>query len=95
MSSVSHPRIVLLSYFGLEGIILCHFRGLDIQPPGTDYDRVDLCMCEFLLDAVWTPTLGEKLNCRKDDRKEAKQHDEYAIKTVNGLNIGVSVVCVV
>ena len=31
--------------------------------------------------SVWTPTLGEKLNCREDDRKEAKQHDEYAIGT--------------
>ena len=31
--------------------------------------------------SVWTPTLGEKLNCREDDRKEAKQHDEYPIGT--------------
>ena len=31
--------------------------------------------------SVWTPTLGEKHNCREDDRKEAKQHDEYAIGT--------------
>ena len=31
--------------------------------------------------SVWTPTLGEKFNCREDDRKEAKQHDEYAIGT--------------
>ena len=31
--------------------------------------------------SVWTPTLGEKLNCREDDRKEVKQHDEYAIGT--------------
>ena len=31
--------------------------------------------------SVWTPTLGEKLNCREDDRKEAKQHDEYTIGT--------------
>ena len=31
--------------------------------------------------SIWTPTLGEKLNCREDDRKEAKQHDEYAIGT--------------
>ena len=31
--------------------------------------------------SVWTPTLGEKLNCREDDRKEAKQRDEYAIGT--------------
>ena len=31
--------------------------------------------------SVWTPTLGEKLNCREDDRKEAKKHDEYAIGT--------------
>ena len=30
---------------------------------------------------MWTPTLGEKLNCREDDRKEAKQHDEYTIGT--------------
>ena len=26
--------------------------------------------------SVWTPTLGEKLTCREDDRKEARQHDE-------------------
>ena len=31
--------------------------------------------------SVRTPTLGEKLNCREDDRKEAKQHDEYTIGT--------------
>ena len=31
--------------------------------------------------SVWTPTLGEKLNCREDNRKEAKQHDEYPIGT--------------
>ena len=31
--------------------------------------------------SVWTPTLGEKLNCREDDRKEPKQHDEYTIGT--------------
>ena len=31
--------------------------------------------------SMWTPTLGEKLNCREDDRKEAKQHDEYPIGT--------------
>ena len=31
--------------------------------------------------SVWTPTLGEKLNCREDDRKEAKKHEEYAIGT--------------
>ena len=31
--------------------------------------------------SVWTPTLGEKLNCREDNRKEAKQHDDYAIGT--------------
>ena len=31
--------------------------------------------------SVWTPTLGEKLNCREDDRKEAKQHHEYTIGT--------------
>ena len=30
---------------------------------------------------MWTPTLGEKLNCREDDRKEPKQHDEYTIGT--------------
>ena len=55
MSSISNPRIVLLSYyyFGLEGLIPCHVRGLDILSTTTGYyDRVDLCMCEFLLDAV-------------------------------------------
>ena len=34
---------------------------------------------EVQYKSVWTPTLGEKLNCREDDGKEAKQHDEYAI----------------
>ena len=29
--------------------------------------------------SVWTPILGEKLTCREDDRKEARQHDEYAM----------------
>lgn len=31
--------------------------------------------------AEWSPQLGERLVCRKDDRKEAKEHDEYAIGT--------------
>ena len=31
--------------------------------------------------SVWTPTLGQKPNCSEDDRKEAIQHDEYAIRT--------------
>ena len=53
MRSVSHPRIVLLSYFGLEGLIPCHVRGLDILSTTTGYyDRIDLCLCEFFLDAV-------------------------------------------
>ena len=53
MSSVSHPHIVRLSYFGLEGLIPCHVRGLDILSTTTGYyDRVDLCLCELLLDAV-------------------------------------------
>ena len=36
--------------------------------------------------SVWTPTLGGKLNCHEDDRKEAKQHDEYAIWMYLGAN---------
>ena len=35
-----------------------------------------------------TPTLGEKLNCREDNRKEAKQHDDYAIGTYLEANTG-------
>ena len=31
--------------------------------------------------AVWSPIIGESLACRKDDRKEAKKHDEYAVGT--------------
>ena len=31
--------------------------------------------------AVWSPIIGESLACRKDDRKEAKEHDEYAVGT--------------
>ena len=31
--------------------------------------------------ATWSPTVGESLACRKDDRKEAKEHDEYAVGT--------------
>ena len=27
------------------------------------------------------PIIGESLACRKDDRKEAKEHDEYAVGT--------------
>ena len=38
--------------------------------------------------SVWTPTLGEKLNCREDNCKEAKQHDEYAIGTYLEANTG-------
>ena len=33
-------------------------------------------------------TLGEKLNCREDNRKEAKQHDDYAIRTYLEANTG-------
>ena len=38
--------------------------------------------------SVLTPTLGQKLNCSEDDRKEAKQHDEYAIGTYLEANTG-------
>ena len=38
--------------------------------------------------SVWTPTLGQKLNCREDDRKEAKQHVDYAIGTYLEANTG-------
>ena len=31
---------------------------------------------------------GEKLNCREDDRKEAKQHDEYVIGMCLEANTG-------
>ena len=31
--------------------------------------------------AAWSPIMGESLACRKDDRKEAKEHDEYAVGT--------------
>ena len=31
--------------------------------------------------SVWTLTLGETFRCRKDERKEAKDHDEYAVGT--------------
>ena len=31
--------------------------------------------------ATWSPTLGESLTCRKDERNEANEHDEYAIGT--------------
>ena len=31
--------------------------------------------------AAWSPIIGESLACRKDDRKEAKEHDEYAVGT--------------
>ena len=37
--------------------------------------------CHHIYKSLWTQTLGEKLNCREDDRKEAKQHDEHAIGT--------------
>ena len=36
--------------------------------------------------------MGEKLNCREDDRKEAKQHDEYAIGTYLEANTGSELV---
>ena len=29
----------------------------------------------------WSPKLGKRLVCRKDKRKEAKEHDEYAVGT--------------
>ena len=29
----------------------------------------------------WSPKPGERLVCRKDERKEAKEHDEYAVGT--------------
>ena len=38
--------------------------------------------------SVWTPALEEKLICHKDDHKEAKQHDEYAIGTYLKANTG-------
>ena len=47
---------------------------------------------EVQYKSVWTPTLREKLNCREDDRKEAKQHDEYAIGTYLEANTGSELV---
>ena len=29
----------------------------------------------------WSPKLGERLVCRKHERKEGKEHDEYAVGT--------------
>ena len=31
--------------------------------------------------AACSPIIGESLACRNDDRKEAKEHDEYAVGT--------------
>ena len=31
----------------------------------------------------WSLKLGERLVCRKDERKEAKEHDEYTVGTVS------------
>ena len=31
--------------------------------------------------AAWSPVIGESLACRNDDRKEAKEHGEYAVGT--------------
>ena len=42
--------------------------------------------------SVWTPTLGQKLNCPDYDCKEAKQHDEYAIGTYLEANTGSELV---
>ena len=51
MSSLSHSRIILLSYFGLKELVPCNVRGLDIlSTPSGYYHRIDLWLCEFLLD---------------------------------------------
>ena len=39
------------------------------------YTRSSFCK------AAWSPIIRESLACRKDDRKEAKEHDEYAVGT--------------
>ena len=31
--------------------------------------------------SVWSPTVGDTLTCSKDERKKAKEHDEYVIGT--------------
>ena len=31
--------------------------------------------------AAWTSTIGDSLACRKGDRKEARENDEYAVGT--------------
>ena len=41
---------------------------------------------------MWTPTLGQKLNCCEDARKEAKQLVEYAIGTYLEANTGSKLV---
>ena len=33
----------------------------------------------YVYKSVWTPILAEQLKCMKDDREEAKDHDEIAI----------------
>ena len=29
--------------------------------------------------STWSPTLGESMACKEDERKEAKEHDEFAV----------------
>lgn len=59
MSSVSRSRIVLLRNFGLEGLILCHVRGLAwiylVQPPGTmtGSNFACACSCCMLRSVMW------------------------------------------
>ena len=40
--------------------------------------RYRVCVCD---KKEWSPKLGERLVCRKDEPKEAKEHAEYAVRT--------------
>ena len=43
--------------------------------------------------AKWSPTLGESLTCRKDERNEANEHDEYAIGTYLDDDVPMELSC--
>ena len=39
--------------------------------------------------SVWTPVVGEKLNCYRDTRDETKHHDDHAIGIYKPVDYGM------
>ena len=54
-------------------------QNMDIQNKKTFMSSVTAIRGHHVYKQMWTPSLGEILKCKKDNRQEALDHDEYAV----------------